>query len=133
MRGKHGIHRHGFHGAIEIQPLRAQQADAFQHQKRRMAFIDMPHRGLEAHCIQCAHAANAQHDFLLDAQIAVAAIQLMRDVAIFVCIFFKIRIEQDHAHMPDHRLPNLDRHLAPQHGHDNFQFRTVIQPHRRNR
>jgi hypothetical protein len=52
-----------------------------------MPFIDMPYRGLDSHLPQRSDTANAKQDFLLDAQVTVAAVELMRDIAVVRRIF----------------------------------------------
>ena len=82
MGGKHGIRRDCFERGTERQALRDQQTRAFENQKRRVAFIDVPGRRFKAQFAERTHAADAQHDFLLQAGVAVATIQTMGNAAI---------------------------------------------------
>ena len=59
-----------------------------------MAFVDVPDRRLEPSSRERAHAADAEHDLLLDARRAVAAVQPMGDVAIVLGVLRDVGIEQ---------------------------------------
>ena len=50
--------------------------DALQPQKSRMPFIHVAYTGLYATCVERAHAANTQQNFLPDARFTVATVEL---------------------------------------------------------
>ena len=57
------------------------------------------------------HAADAQHDLLLDAQLAVAAVQRAGDLAVVGRVPGDVGIEQVQRNAPDLHLPDLRRRL----------------------
>ena len=104
----------GFQGLFEAELLVAhEEADLFQRQKRGVAFVHVEHRGFEPHGLQRAHAADAQHDFLADARIDIAAVEGIGDVAVLrQHVFGNVgvqQVERDAAHV---QLPDLNEHVA---------------------
>ena len=61
----------------------------------------------------------------------VAAVELMRDIAVIRRIFRQIRIEQIKRNVTDFRLPNLDGNLALRQFHFDSHFRTIVTQHGR--
>ena len=47
-----------------------------------MSFVEVMHCGLDAHRVQCVDAADAEDDFLPDAQFAITAVELRGDFPI---------------------------------------------------
>ena len=90
--------------------------------------------GLQAHGLQRPHAADAQHDFLADARIVVAAVERIGDVAILrQDVFGDVGVEQvqrDPAHV---QFPNLDANVAGGQLHGDLQVLARCVLHRRNR
>ena len=82
--------------------------------------------GLQAHGLQRAHAADAQHDLLPDARIVVAAVERIGDVAVLRQNVFRDvgieQVERDAAHV---QLPDLDAHVAGGQLHVHFQVLAV--------
>ena len=113
VSGKHRVDRDRLERAGEIQALLHQVAQALQDQERRVPFVDMPDRGLEAERGERAHPADAEHDLLLDAGGAVAAVELMRDVAILRVVFLEVGVEQVQGHAAGPHLPYFRRDPAP--------------------
>jgi hypothetical protein len=97
----------GLHGGVKIQPLANQLADPLQHQKGRMAFIDMPNAGRQPHRPQGAHSADTEDDLLLKARLQIAAIEAMGNIAVLLRVFRDVRIQQIQADPPDLRHPEL--------------------------
>ena len=77
-----------------------------------MAFVDVPDGGLQVHRGERAHAADAEHQLLLQARAAIAAVQAVRDGAVALVVFRHVGIQQEQAHMADARLPHLDHELS---------------------
>ena len=65
-----------------LTPLLDQIADALQHDEAGVPFVEVEHAGLDAERLQRADAADAEHDLLLDARLAVAAVEPRRQLAI---------------------------------------------------
>ena len=85
-------------------------ADAFEREERRVALVHVVDGGVQAHRLQGAHAADAQHDFLPDARVDVAAVELVGDVAVLRQeVFRNVGVEQVERDAADLDLPDLDR------------------------
>lgn len=115
MGGEYGIDGDRFQRAGEIQSLGNQFADTLEDEESRMPFVDVPDRGLEADGRQRACAADPEHDLLLDAHVAVAAVELVGNVAVGFGVVFEVGIEQVERDMPHARLPHLDLDRPPRH------------------
>ena len=88
-------------------------AHLLEREKGGVAFVHVEDGGLEAHRLQGAHAADAEHDLLADAGIDIAAVERIGDIAILrQNIFGDVGIEQierDAAHVEP---PDLNVDLA---------------------
>ena len=62
--------------------------------------------GLDAERRERAHAAHAEHDLLLDARVAIAAVEAVRDGAVALGVFRHVGIEQVERYVPDLRVPD---------------------------
>ena len=69
-------------------------ADALQHDERRVAFVEVPDGRVEPERAQRPHAADAEDDLLLDARLAVAAVEARRELAIPRRVLLEIGVEQ---------------------------------------
>ena len=74
MRGENRARRDQLHGAVKIQSLAHANSTALKQLERRVALVDMPHRGLQAQGAQRADPADSQYHFLLQAHFPVAAV-----------------------------------------------------------
>ena len=108
--GEHGARRHQLQGGIDIQPLLHAKPAALQDLESRMALVDVPYRGPQAQGPQRPHPAHAQHQFLLQAHLPVAAVQLMGDGAVPGAVLRQIGIQQVQGDMPrlHHPHPHLE-------------------------
>ena len=69
--------------------------------------------GFEPHCLQRAHAADAQHDLLADACIDVAAVEGIGDVAILrQHVLGDVGVEQVERDAADVELPDLNEDVS---------------------
>ncbi len=95
-------------------------ADALQHDKRRVAFVEVPGRWLNAHRLERAHAADAEDDLLLDARLAIAAVEARRQLAIPGRVLFEIGVEEKQPDAAEQHLPHRHEHraIAERHGDD---------------
>ncbi len=89
-----------------------QIADALEHDEAGVAFVQVKHAGADAECLQRAHAADAEDDFLLDARFAIAAVQPRRQLAIPRRVLFEIRVEQIQPHAAETDTPDRHEHGA---------------------
>ena len=62
--------------------------------KAGVPFVQVIDRGLVAHGLQHAHAANAKNDLLLHARLAIATVQARREVAVPWRVLLEVGIEQ---------------------------------------
>ena len=115
VRGEHGIGRHRLQRGMERETALHLAPYPFQHQEGGMAFVDVIGGGLDPQLLQRAHAADAEHDLLLNACVLVAAVELVRDIAVFDAVDGQVGVEQAQADMADMRFPDLDlQHAAGQ-------------------
>ena len=63
--------------------------------------------GTQSHRLERAHAADAEHDFLLDARVLVPAVEAVRNGAVGFAVHRHVGVEQVQPHMPHARLPDL--------------------------
>ena len=108
VRGEHGVPRDRLERGVELGAALHDAADALQDQERGVAFVDVPDRGPHAGCGQRAHAADPEHDLLLHARRAVAAVQAVGDEPIALRIFRQVGVEQVKRHVADPALPDLE-------------------------
>ena len=76
--------------------------------------------GIDAERLQRAHAADAEDDFLLDAGLAVAAVQPRRQLAVPGRVLFERRVEQIQRDAAEPQAPHRDQHgaIAERHRRD---------------
>ena len=95
-------------------------ADALQDDERRVSFVQVPGRRLDAHGLEDADAADAEDDLLLDARLAVASVETRRELAIPRRVLLEIGVEEEEPHAAELHLP--DRHedgaIPERHGDD---------------
>ena len=105
---------------LERQALIEELVDALQHHEAGVALVQVPHRGIEAEGAQGADAADAQDDLLLDAGLAIAAVQARGQLAIPGRVLLEIGVEQIEVGMSQLDVPHRDQHgaLAERHGDD---------------
>ena len=105
--GEDDFARHARHGLVEAEPfLLHAAANRFEHGESAVPFVQVQHAGRDAHGLQRAEAADAQQQFLADADAPVAAVQTRGQFAVFRSIAFDVRVEQQqiaaaHLHAPD--------------------------------
>ena len=89
------------------------EPDLLEREEGRVAFVHVEDGGLETHRLQGAHAADAQHDFLADARVDVAAVEGIGDVAILRQTFSGMLVSSRYSVMrPTSELPDLNEHVA---------------------
>ena len=93
MGGEHRARRDQFQGAGEVHALGHVLAGPLEDLEGRMAFVDVPHRGVAAQGPQGAHATDAEDDLLLDTGVDVAAVQLVSDGTVFAAVFREVAVE----------------------------------------
>ena len=101
VRGEHGVRRDRLGRRLERQALGHQAAHALEHQERGVALVDVPHRRLVPDRRERARAAHAEHDLLLQARDAVAAVEPVRDVLVALVVLPQVGVEQVERDVPD--------------------------------
>src|SRR5579859_1591467 len=81
-----------------------------------MAFVDVPHGGLELHRGKRARATDAEHQILLEPRRAVAAVETVRNRAIALVVLRYVGVEEKKPNVADARLPDLHGELAARKG-----------------
>jgi hypothetical protein len=71
-----------------------------------MAFVHVPHIGLDPQNLEGAHTADAQQDLLRDAYLGVAVVEPFGELAVNGAVDFEIGIEHVKAHASDLKLPD---------------------------
>ena len=127
--GEHGVHRDRLQRSVEGEATGGQLAHALEHQEGRMALVDVPDGGRDTQRAQCAHAADAEHDFLLDAGGAVATVEPAADLAVRRRIGLDIAVEQVQRDMAAARAPHVEVHGAPGHLDLHHHLRAVRPGH----
>ena len=110
--GEHRRAAHRGHGLVERGAALDVFANALQRDERRVPFVQVPHRGRDAQRAQRAHAADAEDHLLLDAHLAVAAVEARRELAIPRRVLREIGVEQEQAHAPEPNPPDRGQHRA---------------------
>ena len=89
-----------------------ERADAFQSEESGMAFVHVIDSGVQAESFQSTNAADAEKDFLLNAHVEVAAIELRSDGAVLGTIGGDIGIEEIELNAAGGGAPNASGDLA---------------------
>ena len=87
-----------------------QIADPLQHDEAGVAFVQVEDAGVDAERLQRADAADAEDDLLLDARLAIAAVEARRQLAIPRRVLFEIGVEQVQRHAAEPHAPDRDEH-----------------------
>ena len=76
--------------------------------------------GFDAERLERAHAADAEDDFLLDARLAIAAVEARRQLAVPRRVLLEVGVEQIQLHAAEAHAPDRDEHrsVAERHGRD---------------
>ncbi len=113
--------------------LLAQGGDALEGQERRVPLVDVKGGGLDVERRQRPHAADPEQDLLLQAQLAVAAVELVRDLPVGGGVLADVGVEEverdpTYLHPPDARveLPAGELHLD----HDRGPVGALLERHR---
>ena len=112
MRGKDGTPRDHFKCGGKVKTLQGAFAAALQDLESGMTFIDMPDGGFDPQGPQGTYAANTQHDFLLDAGVLVATVELVGNDTVVFIIAVKITVQQVQGNMSSLGTPNMQANLA---------------------
>ncbi len=104
---------------IEARAVLDQIADPLQDHEGGVALVQMEHAGLVAQRLERPHSADAQDDLLLDARLAIAAVEPRGELAIPRRVFLEIRVEE------------VERDPAEAHAPDGHQDRPIAQRNRR--
>ena len=92
--------------------IRHQNADSLDGQEGGVPFVHVIDGGAEPQLLERAQAADAQHDFLADALVIVAAIKLIGDLAMLGCgVLRDVAIEQVELHAAHVDAPDLQEHF----------------------
>lgn len=93
-----------------------QVADALDADERGMSLVAVEHVVLDAQCAQCADTADPEQDFLLEAVLPVAAVEVVGDLAVFLEVGLEIRVEQVEIRAADLAFPDARRKRTPREG-----------------
>jgi hypothetical protein len=88
-------------------------ACALGEEERRMAFVQVPDRRLQAELPDGAHAADPQHELLVEPHLAAADVQDVGDRPVGGRVLGDVGVEQEHRHAPDLGDPDRGEQVAP--------------------
>ena len=108
-----------FERFVEVRPAVDQLANPLQNHEGGMALVQVKDRRFDAERAQGANAADAEDDFLLDARLAIAAVQPRRQLAVPGRVLLEVRVEQ------------VELHAADAHAPDGHEHRPVVERDRR--
>ena len=81
-------------------------------EERGVALVEVPDRGRDAQRPQRAHAADAQHQLLVEAHLAAADVEDVGDRAVRVVVVGQVRVQQQDRHPADLRDPHGGEQVA---------------------
>ena len=113
--GENVVGARGVEGFVETQTLvRHQNANAFDGQERRVAFVHVIDGGVESQGFEGAQAADAEDDFLANALVIVAAVELVGDLAMLADgVLRDVAVEQVELHAADSMHQTLRNTSSP--------------------
>ena len=107
-RGAHDLQRFAERQFVALY----QPVDAFDADKGRMSFVAVEDVGLYAKLVQCTDAAYAEQDFLPEAVLEVAAVEVVGDGAVFDEVQVVVGIEQVEFRAAYVAFPDAGRDVA---------------------
>ncbi len=120
VRREHRRQPHLFERLVEREARLDVIPDPLQDDEGRVPFVEVPDRRSRAEGLQRANAADAENDFLLDARLAVPAVQSCRQFAVPRRVFLEAGVQQIQLHPAEPYAPHLHQHAAvsERHGDD---------------
>ena len=97
---------------VEARALLDQIADALQDDEAGVPFVEVKDAGIDAERLERAHAADAEDDLLLDAGLAIAAVEARRQLAIPRRVLLEAGVEQVERDAAEPHPPHGDQHRA---------------------
>ncbi len=118
---------------FELHPAGDMLPRAFGQEERRVALVEVPDRRRQPECPDRAHAADAEHELLVEAHLAAANVQDVGDRPVRVGVLREIGVEQQDRDPSDLGDPDRDGQVAPGQldRHGQGQARRVLDPSER--
>ena len=119
VRREDGVRRDRFERRRKVEAQAHRHPHALEDEERRVALVDVPGGRLDAERGQRARAAHAEHDLLLDARVAIAAVEAVRGGAVLGLVALEVGVEEVEVHAADLRVPHarVDVVVAEFHAH----------------
>ena len=117
--GDGGVDREDAVGAGSLQGLFQRHslfdegAGSLHEQERRVAFVEVPDRGLDAQRLDGPHAAGAQDQLLVEAHLAAADVEDVGDRPVRLVVVGNVRVEEEHGDAPHLGAPDRGREHPP--------------------
>ena len=109
VRGEEVAGGGGLEGGREVEAeVFAEAADAFEADEGGVSFVDVEDGGSFADFVERADASDAEDDFLLDACVDVAAVEVFGDVAVVAVVLGHVGVEEVEGDAADVALPDAD-------------------------
>ena len=112
MDREHAVAAHDVEGIVERQARGDVLPRPFREQERGMAFVQVPHRGRQVELAQRPHAADAEHELLVQPHLATADVKDVRDRAVGVVVVRDVGVEQQDRDPPHLGDPDGGEQLA---------------------
>src|SRR5262245_36018877 len=93
------------------------ETNAFKCQKRRMPFVHVKHRRLNAERSERFNTPYSEHDLLTHAHLKVATVKLSSDQSVLSVVFRNVCVEEIEAYLSEAQFPELRKTLRVQNGH----------------
>ena len=115
MDREHGVALDARQGVVHRDGIHGQLTHPLDEHERRVALVEMPRLRLELERAQGAHAAHAQDHLLVQAHLAAADVQDVRDRAVGSVVVGYVGVEQQERHTADLREPHRAPHRPAGH------------------
>ena len=112
VRREHGRLANLLERIVEGRALFDEIADPLQHDEAGVPFVQVKDRRIGAERLERADAADAEDDFLLDAGLAIAAVEPRREFAIPRRVLGEIGVQEVQLHAAGAHAPHLHQHRA---------------------
>ncbi len=117
-------------GRVERDAALQEIPDPLEDDEGGVAFVQVVDGRVRAERAQRAHAADAEHDLLLDAGLAVAAVEARRQLAVPRRVLLEVGVEQVQLHAAHAHAPDRHEHRAIAE-RDGRHARPAVRRHRR--
>ena len=106
MDREDGVSLHALEGFVHRLALDDQVARSLDEHEGRVALVEVPHTRTDRQRAQRAHAADAEHDLLVQPHLAAADVEDVGDRPVGLGVVGNVRVEQQQRSAADFRQPH---------------------------